>query len=125
MSLEIDLFISSDENLAQIVDDLQTITGIVPQQVDNNPYILFKFETEERYIDIGTHEYVNDQGINFEDYPYVVTFDVRSGAKYDQSLRQFVSLVFEELKRNGKYRLMLVEQLSRKLDYFDPKTLPQ
>lgn len=74
-------------------------------------------------LDLGTHEYENDRDMPFEDYPYVIT--VRNSGSDSDSKETFARTAFDRLEITGRYRLMLVEGLQRRIDSFDPQHAPK
>ena len=70
------------------------------------------------------HELENDHGINFEDYRYELNVRPYRTTDWERDQRagyELAARLFEQLKATGRYRLMLVEELQKRLQVFDPQ----
>jgi len=124
MSWSVDLFVDAQEPLPQFVREVESACDI--------KFTRFPSDVGERYEyrdPLGVvclwedHELDNDQGINFEDYRYEINVRPYRTTRWEQDQRAgsaLASRLFEQLKSTGHYRLMLVEELQKKLKVFDP-----
>lgn len=69
-------------------------------------------------LDLGGHDFDNDQDMAFEEFPYVITVRNIGG---DAERRQHQAReLFERLRGTGRYRLLLTADLQQRLGAFDP-----
>jgi hypothetical protein len=80
-------------------------------------YAAFLAATDGASLDLGTHDYENDRDMPFEDYPYVIT--VRRIGQSRDSQEACARRVFDQLESTGRYRLMVVDDLQRRVDRLD------
>ena len=69
------------------------------------------------------HELENDRGLNFEDYRYAMNvrpYRTTDWARDQRAAYELTTRLFERLKATGRYRLLLVEELQKRVQEFDP-----
>jgi len=125
MSWSVDLFIDAHESLPQLVRDVEAACNV--------KFTRLCADTGERYEyrdPLGVvclwdeHELENDRGLNFEDYRYemnVRPYRTTDWARDQRAAYELTARLFERLKTTGRYRLLLVEELQKRLQEFDPQ----
>lgn len=79
--------------------------------------VLYTVDFDEAFVDVAvTHDYDDDQGIEFSRYPLVLT--IRDRASDRQREEATARRIFEELRATGVVRACLVYNLQTKLDEF-------
>jgi hypothetical protein len=124
MSWSIDLFVDAHTSLPQFVRDIEAVCDI--------KFTKFCADAGERYEYRAPHGVVclwenhaleNDQDCNFADYRYELNVRPYRTAEWEHDRQAGYELamgLFQSLQVTGRYRLMLVEELQKKLQVFDP-----
>jgi predicted HTH domain antitoxin len=120
----IDILVDTEQPLQAFVYELEQILHISFEKWSELDADLEGYESSDELYTIGitTHEYVNERDLRFEEYRYDVGIEAKyreSWEKTSEEWRAFAQHIFDKLKATGKYRLLMVENLQRKLDQFD------
>jgi hypothetical protein len=125
MSWSINLFVDAHESLPQFVRDVEAACDI--------KFTKFCADEGERYEYRAPHGVVclwddhaleNDRDLNFADYRYELNVRPYRTTEWEHDQRagyELATRLFEYLKATGRYRLMLVEELQKRLQVFDPQ----
>lgn len=121
----IDILVDTEQPLQTFVHELEQLLQVSFEKWSEPDADLegYEFSDEMYTIGITTHEYVNERDLLFEEYRYDIGIEAKyheSCEKTNEEWRAFAQHIFDKLKITGKYRLLMVENLQRKLDQFDP-----
>jgi hypothetical protein len=126
MSYANNLFLDSPVALEAISREVGDLLGIAFQRVDSGEGPTYQYNSPDCFLSLrGGHGMVNDRDMKFEDYAYQLEVLSRrtSDSKRDRDkCSQFARRLFEKLKITGRHRLLLVENLQKKLDSFEPES---
>jgi hypothetical protein len=131
MSVSIEIFVGfKSPNFQEFCQEMETSLGItfrfVPDETSRSKtHHYYIFSDDYKCITLlKAIDYVNDRGMNFEDYQYYIGVEA-IGWKYpedrDRILNESSRSIFEKLKATGRYPLMMTYDVQRKLDEFYPK----
>jgi len=124
MSWSVDVFVNSPAPLGAFVREIEPLLGIKLQRLSASGETWYEFRDPSIALTVGDHELENDRDMNFEDYRYQISvraINVWDWEKHQKRCRDFARAVFEKLKATGRYRLLLVEDIQKKLDEFHPE----
>lgn len=105
---------TSEEKLAaQLGEDL----GL---RFDRQPsdYADYVATEDDVALDLGTHDFESDRDMAFDEFPYVIT--VRRIGTDVGSQQTRARRVFDRLRDGNRYKLMLTEDLQRRLAEYEP-----
>ncbi len=104
---------SEEELAARLGEDL----GL---RFDRQPsdYADYVATEDDVAFDLGSHDFESDRGMAFEEFPYVIT--IRRIGTDVGSQQARARQVFERLRDGNRYRLMLTEDLQRRLGEYEP-----
>jgi hypothetical protein len=129
MTWAINLFIDGETSLDALSKELNALLDIKLKEggrdadppPDGNEY------TDSLYhfflILVDNHGLINDRDMNFEDFRYELSVLEKRRMPNEISRRkclEFSKMAFDILKRTGKYRIMLTENVQSRVEYFDP-----
>jgi hypothetical protein len=126
MSWSISIFAGNGSSLEDLVGDLSRLLSIDFKLVADYEGVKYTCLGSDADIWVfGEHGLVNDRDMRFEEYAWEVNFKRRGSSPTrdaaEAEVLQFAWSAFSELKESCKYRLMLVENVQRKLASFDPE----
>jgi hypothetical protein len=125
MSKSLDIFIESEVPIEVFVKEMETLLGVKLQPISDDEEIFYEFRDPQIVLSVGTHDFVNDRDMNFEDYHYdlsVRALNISAEANRKKWREKFAGTVFQKLKASRKYPLMLVEDIQVKLEAFRPES---
>ncbi|MCH8291886.1 hypothetical protein IH992_12395 [Candidatus Poribacteria bacterium] len=128
MPKNVDIFVGSEAPIKTFVKEMETLLGIKLHAISDGEEIFYEFRDPQIVLTVGTHDFVNDRDMNFEDYRYdlsVRALNVSTEEHRKKWRDKFVRFVFQKLKASHKYQLMLVEDIQVKLEAFCPKSICQ
>ncbi len=123
MARTLNIFIGADAELDQFAPKLERLVGLDLKKRSDELETRYEYADDEVVITLGEHDYVNDQDLNFEDFRFYI--GIRARSKDTEELRarhrkEWAARIFGALKHTGKYPLMLVQDVSRRLEEFRP-----
>jgi hypothetical protein len=125
MSWNVGLFINLAPSIELLAHQVGEILNIDLKRVEDEDGVRYESFEPDFIVDLyGDHGLVNDRDMNFEDFSLELRLQ-RLNRNPDQSRERALSAartVFEQLKKTGQYQLMLVEDVQKRLDSFDPKS---
>jgi hypothetical protein len=125
MSKSLDIFIESEVPIEVFVKEMETLLGVKLQPISDDEEIFYEFRDPQIVLSVGTHDFVNDRDMNFEDYHYdlsVRALNISAEANRKKWRDTFARKVFQKLRASRKYPLMLVEDIQVKLEAFRPES---
>jgi hypothetical protein len=125
MAESMDIFIASDLPVEAFVREAGSLLQIQFNLVKDERQTWYEAISDQGRITIGTHEFENDRDMKFEEFNYVISFWVNRGLDINliEPVRQKIGRqIYETFKQTGKYALMLVDDVQRKLDEFRPSS---
>lgn len=123
MAENINIFVRSSESAEELAREVELLLGIDLALV-NEGSILYRYsDSKNRWLQISRHTLINDalNGLNFESYQYQIevgAFGVREWEERNSIMNEFARLIFEKLRTAGTHDLLLVQDVSSKLDEF-------
>jgi hypothetical protein len=110
-----DIFVGTDGNLNEFISELQSAINLQLRKAVNGD-LFFEYSDEEKDILVLQHDLEDDRDLLFSQYP--VQISVRALDIWDAGLRETKTLelaqrLFAQLKKTGRYRLMLVDDLQK------------
>ncbi len=131
MSWSLNLLIDGPTSLDALARELNSLLAISliqaePSEETKAAYSNNEFTANQEYFFLSLvdeHGLENDWDMNFEDFAYELNITRKNSCDLgiaEQKCFDFARLAFGTLKKTGKYRLMLTENVQSKLDYFDP-----
>ena len=125
MSWNVGLFINLAPSIELLAHQVGEILNIDLKRVEDEDGVRYESFEPDFIVDLyGDHGLVNDRDMNFEDFSLELRLQ-RLNRNPDQSRERALSAartVFEQLKKTGQYQLMLVEDVQKRLDSFDPQS---
>ena len=124
MTRGLDIMVGTDLSLEALVQDLNRLWHMAAQPASDEFDTWYEYTDEDTYITIGTHEFVNDRDMHFEDYRYHIGFWPRwrdSPDEVERWRQERVPALYDILKEAGRYRLLFVDDVQRKLDEYNPE----
>ena len=121
MARSMDIFVEADVPIQVFVKEVEMLLGIKLQRISDGEDVYYEFQNSPIIVTVGTHEFVNDRDMNFEDYRYHLSvwgIHIGDGAAPQKSRDEFACFIFHKLKASQRYRLMLVEDIQMKLEVF-------
>ena len=119
MSRIISVFIDYPQPIAKLAALLEPILAVRFTHFTNDNPGFFEARTNDSIIVLSTHDYDNDRDLNFEDYSYELQFRPIRDKRFEQrelaALRQAKN-AFEDIKKILSLKMILVDDLQRKLD---------
>jgi len=131
MSWSLNLLIDGPASLDALARELNLLLVIALGQEERHEgtkaaYSNNEFTDNREYFFLSLvdeHGLENDRDMNFEDFAYELNITRKNSCDpnmAEQKCFEFARLAFDTLKKTGKYRLMLTENVQSKLDSFDP-----
>ncbi len=117
------VFVASDLPLEAFIRETEPLLMLQFQRAQDEHESWYEAISEQGRMTIGTHEFTNDRDMKFEEFSYEIAFWVNRGLDENiaEQVRQKIGRqIFETLKQTGKYAVMLVDDLQRKLDEYRP-----
>ncbi len=131
MSVAIQIFVGFKSPLFKnFCQEIEAILGLdfrfMPDSGGNDCFDYYVFADEHRRITLSeTGEgFENDRDMNFGDYQHYIGVQAigwRYEEEHDRILNESSRAIFEKLKAAGRYPLMMIYDMQRKLDEFQPK----
>ena len=126
MSTSIDIFVDTPHSLEDFVLELERLVQLSFQrEIDSVDHqAIYKFDDERASIWVYEHEFDNDRGFLFEEYPYFIDIEAKRSTNWEETeawQRKLGYQVFEALKKAGEYRLLMVWDLQEFLEKFEPR----
>ena len=128
MSWSVDLFVDAQDPMPQFVRDVESACNVkfTPAPALTRPSGMSIAQDSLGVVCLrDDHEAPeNDRGINFEDYRYELNVRPYRTTDWERDQKagdELAARLFEQLKATGRYRLMLVEELQKRLQVFDPQ----
>ena len=125
MARSMDIFVESAAPLKIFAKEIGTLLGVEFQAISDDTEVYYEFQNSHIIFTVGTHNFVNDRDMNFEDYHYhlsVWALNIGDGVDSNRWRDEFVRKVFEKLKATRRYPLMLVEDIQMKVEAFCPES---
>lgn len=115
----------------ELVDDLEKSTNLKAnigvreyqyRQVTHQEHY-YEFYNDTLYFSVHDgHDLENDGEVNFEDFRFNIRIRAKvSRAERDEKRLEYGWLIFNILKENNKYQLMMVENVQRVLARYTPE----
>jgi hypothetical protein len=123
MARSIDIFVASDLPLEEFVKEAEHLLKLQFQRVQDEYELWYETIIPQGRMAISTHEFENDRDMKFEEFKFSITFWANRGLDEElteQIKQEIGQQVFEAFKQTGKFAVMLVYDLQRKLDEFRP-----
>jgi hypothetical protein len=123
MSWNIDILVNTTLSLEALAKELKAVLNIPLEQKSDKAETWYEYDDPRFNLTVGTNGLENDRNLNFEDYPYTITIWPRKPYNKENKemwYHDFVGPMFEKLKANGQYGLMLVVDVQQKLEEFRP-----
>jgi hypothetical protein len=124
MSHDIDILVNAELSLDGLAQEIEALLGMLAHRKTDNDETWYEFQDEHTFLTLGNHDYVNDQGIDFESYEYdiqVFAINIKAVEERQQELYKSARRIFHTLQETHKYALLLVDNLQVKLDEFIPE----
>ena len=122
MSWSVSLFVDGASSLQALAAEDSTFSGIPLEYVNDDDGTRFRYYGRDfRLILLEDHGMENDRDMNFQDYRYDVSLWRNNTPKVTQAQAntlEFATTLFQKFKETGRYRLMLVENVQKKLAFF-------
>jgi hypothetical protein len=121
MAESMSTFVSSDLPLEAFVRAAEPLLKLRFRRVQDEHETWYEAITLQGRMTIGTHEFANDRDLKFEDFNYEIAFWADRGLEEDliEHVRQDIGRqIFEAFRQTGKYTVMLVDDVQRKLDEY-------
>ncbi|MDQ2905566.1 MAG: hypothetical protein M3Y81_18735 [Chloroflexota bacterium] len=123
MAREMDIFVNTEESLEEFTEVLASLVGMSAHLCSTNDEIWYELQDERTSLSVGTHEYVNDQSMNFEAYRYdieIKEINIREAEERIQWLHDTALMIFNRLKETRRYALLLADNLQKKVEEYQP-----
>ncbi|MEP7289780.1 MAG: hypothetical protein ABI947_28865 [Chloroflexota bacterium] len=122
MPQNLNIFVRTNHSKEDFAREIEMLLE-VHLTVLNEEYIFYSYtDPKNRWFQIGIHDLINDSdGLNFEFYDYQIeigAFGIRDWEKHRDNVNEYARLIFDKLKSTGSYDLLLVQDVSFKLDEF-------
>ena len=117
------VFVASNDLINYFGQELERILNLKFAPVGESPEIYYRFTGENWWLEIGTHTFINDRDLDFENFSYLIeigAYNVRSLEECSAVIEYYARYIFDELRALNKYRLMLTYGVQIKLDEFAP-----
>lgn len=125
MSWSIDLFVDAHEPLPQFVRDVEVACDIKFTKFCSDEGERYEYHAPHGVVCLwDDHALENDRDLNFADYRYEINvrpYRTTDWGRDQQAGYELAARLFEQLKATGRYRLMLVEELQKRLQVFEPQ----
>jgi hypothetical protein len=113
-----EIFIKSNSSFEELAQELEKVIGVefefILDDTDDRSFDRYQWSREGIYAYFKTaFGFVNAGSLNLEDYQYYI--DISGPGK-----EEYARMIFEKLKSTGQYSLMLVHDVQRKLDEYEP-----
>lgn len=113
------IFVRTNRSVDQFVADVEAAAGVEMDEIDSGGPVRYGGKRPYAAVEIElSHEFEEDYGIPFDEYPYIVT--IRDFDGNDSRAEEFAREVFANLSLAGGYSLLLVYNLSALLESSDP-----
>src|SRR5258708_22072026 len=122
----ISICVDVSETIEALAQELETLLGIKFERPDDNPYIHYQISFDQIFLTLGTHSLVNDRDLLFEDYPFEIemsTYGFYDWEESERRLKGFSIMLFNKLRDQRKYGLLMVNNVDIKLDEFRPNNI--
>lgn len=128
MSDAIQIFVGTEQSLEELVRILEPPLHIsFEQKIDAaTGQVSYEFTDERAWVWAEEHEYTNDRDLLFEEYPYVIDIEAKRGQNWEEAVAWQNTLarqIFTVLRETEKCRLLMVWDMQRLLETFDPGKL--
>lgn len=125
MSWNVSVFIEADCSIETLAEEIGALLGAkMNRYADPDEGTRFKCITPDSEITLyADHGLENDRDMDFEAYKYQLILWRLNTDDREQAQTNTLDLaqrIFADLRRSGKYRLMLVENAQRRLATFAP-----
>lgn len=123
MADSVNIFVEAQIPLHQMAEEIGDLTGLKFEHQKDDYEEWYAARTDEGLFTIGTHDFEGHEGMNLSNFKYEVAFWENRDKSADerQKLQQQVGRrIFEQLKSTGKYPLMYVFDVQKKLDEYRP-----
>jgi len=124
MSKSIHLFIDTKSGLETLAQEVSGLLRINLHQCADAYETWYEYDNATTVLTLGTHDFENDQGMNFEAYRYDIelrALNLGEPEEREQRLADLVKFVYQKLKATQRYPLLLVDDLQVKLAEFSPQ----
>jgi hypothetical protein len=123
MSWNVSIYLDPAPSLEVLAKEVGDLLGVHMQEIDEDGR-KYQYDTQDfiLYLD-ADHGMENDRDMNFEDYQYQISLWRHNSPNTPDTRTntlKFARLAFDQLRKTGRYRLMLVENGQRKLEAFAP-----
>lgn len=123
MSWNVSIYLDPAHSIEVLAEEIGNLLGVTLQEIDEDGK-KYQYSTNDfvLYLD-ADHGLENDRDMNFSDYRYQISLwslNTLDPQKSRANALKFAHFVFDQLRKTGRYRLMLVENDQRKLDAFAP-----
>jgi hypothetical protein len=124
MSKYMEIFVNTDETLADLVKTMERLLNMTATQTFHDDHDIFVFSDDQMYLDIlEARDFENDRDMQFEEYPYYISIRGRYIEKLHRNdpegpirwQRAFAQDLYERIKALGKHDLLLTRDLQEKL----------
>jgi|Deesub1362A_J573_1020465.scaffolds.fasta_scaffold11583_2 hypothetical protein len=124
MARSLHIFLSSGKSIAELARELSLELGFAFEKVDRDGEVFYEFFDPPRKVILSENTFINDRDLDFEQYQFDIAIwvaGVKDPLQRWQMQQSLARDIFENLKRTGAYRLMMVDDLQVKLDEYAPQ----
>lgn len=123
MAESMNIFVASDLPLEAFIREAESLLKLRFRRVEDEHEVWYEAINEDGRMTIGTHAFANDRDMKFEEFNFEIAFWVNRELDENlaEQMRQKIGRqIFETFKQFGKYAVMLVDDVQRKLDECRP-----
>lgn len=123
MADSINVFVDAAIPLDQMAEEVGELNGLTFEHQKDQYEEWYAARTDDGLFTIGTHDFEGDSNMNLGDYKYEITFWENRDKPLEEReklQRETGKRIFEQLKSTGKYPLMYVFDVQKKLDEYRP-----
>ena len=124
MSWSLGILVDVDESLEEFAKHVEDELAIRLERKSDAHSVWYDYDDPRIYLVVYEHELENDRDLRFEDYRYEIALWPERGENPERVQEQWRTelgpAMFEKLKATGRYDLMLVEEVQRKLAEYHP-----
>lgn len=128
MSWSLGIYADADEPLEEFAANVEGALAIRLERRSDAHSVWYDYDDPLFYLMIYEHELENDRDPRFEDYRYEIALWPKRGSHPEEVMERWRTVLapamFEKLKATGRYDLMLVEEVQRKLAEYHPALEP-
>lgn len=123
MADSINVFVDAEIPLDQMAEEVGELSGLRFEHQKDEYEEWYAARTDDGLFTIGTHDFDGDDSMKLKDYKYEIAFwenRDKSPEEREKLQHEIGKRLFEKLKSTGKYPLVYVFDVQRKLDEYHP-----